>query len=126
MQRKKQRNAAADNAAVIRLAVEYAQAVAAWHGGFKADPDGDSTTAAKAGKHLEQADLALQKLAARPATSAEALDAKARVAPIALDHEGGSLSDPADKFFRSFAADVCAFLKPAIHKEWMAKKDQAA
>jgi hypothetical protein len=39
---------------IIREAVTYAQAIGAYHNGFKADPDGDNETATSLGKRCDR------------------------------------------------------------------------
>jgi hypothetical protein len=110
------------DAIIIGTAVAYAQAVAAFHNGFKADPDGDMKNAAKLGKQQERiASDALARLASIPANSAEALDAKARILPMILDDDGGSIEENSEAFYRTFAADVRRFLEPIIHEHWLAE-----
>jgi hypothetical protein len=60
--------------ALVRECVIYAQHIAAYHNGFKADPDGNNATAAPLGsRHETWAYAALAKIAATPATTAEGL-----------------------------------------------------
>jgi len=110
------------DAIIIDTAIAYAQAVAAFHNGFKADPDGDMKNAAKLGKQQERiASVALAKLAIIAANSAEALDAKARLLPMILDDDAGGLEENSEAFYRAFAADVRRFLEPIVHEHWLAE-----
>ena len=120
------RGDARQTAAIIRAAVIYAQAEAAWHAGVKIDPDGNKETAADLGcRYTTMAEGALKKLARVPASSAEALDAKARVFALTLDDDDFYMSDAKGKFYTSFAADVRTFLKAAVYEEWGARKAAA-
>lgn len=114
------------DATIIREAVAYAQAIGAYHNGFKADPGGDNDTAASLGdRHYRQALSILPRLASIPASSAQALDAKARLVQIVLDDTGnyGCISEESTAFFRSFAADVHSFLEPIIGEHMTAERE---
>jgi hypothetical protein len=109
---------------IIAAAVAYAQSAAAWRAGFDGDPDGSNENAERLGaRHKRARDAALHKLANTPASSAEALDAKARVLPMILDDDCGGVADLSDEFYRAFAADVQKFLEPLISAEWHARND---
>lgn len=123
-QRSAQRASKHNDAIIIREAVTYAQAVAAFHNGFKADPDGNNENAASLGEQHERiARGALSRLVSIPASSAEALEAKARIVPIILDDDGGYgyIGENSEAFYRTFAADVCRFLDPIIREHWISK-----
>lgn len=111
-------NSAASNAAVIRAAVEYASAIAAFHGGFRGAVHGEYKVADQAGARAwDKVVPAMQRLASTPATSAEALDAKARVLEIIREApETNEVTDVTEAFYLSFAADVRRFLE-ALHDE---------
>jgi hypothetical protein len=112
------------DAIIIGAAVAYAQSAAAWRAGFDGDPDGDMKNANRFGARYARArDAALQKLVNTPASSAEALDAKARIVPMVLDDDCGDVADLSDEFYRAFAADVQKFLEPLISAEWYARND---
>jgi hypothetical protein len=109
---------------IIAAAVAYAQSAAAWRAGFEGDPDGNNENAERLGARYKRArDAALQKLANTPASSAEALDAKARIVPIVLDDDCGGVADLSDEFYRAFAADVRKYLEPMVRAEWDARAD---
>jgi hypothetical protein len=109
---------------IIAAAVTYAQSAAAWRAGFDGDSDGSNENAERLGaRHKRARDAALHKLANTPASSAEALDAKARVLPMILDDDCGGVADLSDEFYRAFAADVQKFLEPLISAEWYARND---
>jgi hypothetical protein len=109
---------------IIAAAVAYAQSAAAWRAGFDGDPDGSNKNAERLGaRHARARDTALQKLANTPASSAEALDAKARVLPMVLDDDCGDVADLSDEFYRAFAADVRKYLEPLVSAEWYARND---
>jgi hypothetical protein len=107
--------------ALIRECVIFAQSLGAYAVGFKADPDGDNKHAASLGSfHLDRARQALTKLLRTRATTAEGLQAKARIVPMMLDNSAGDLDEDDEAFLLSFAADVKAFLKPTIDEHWRA------
>ena len=108
------------NAAVIRACVAYAQSIAAHKAGFEADPDGNSEVAEKTGERFSTAaHNALDRATVCPANSAEAIDAKARILPLILENSGGGLEEADAGFFRSFAADVRAFMAPIINRHFV-------
>jgi hypothetical protein len=74
-------------------------------------------------RHNRNAHSILATLASIPASSAVALDAKARLVPIVLDDDGdyGYISEEGKAFYRAFAADVRTFLKPIVYEHWAAK-----
>ena len=109
---------------LINECVVYAQGVAAFHAGFGADPDGWSKHAEGLGNpHYDRARQALRKIATMKARTPAGLDAKARIIPVVLDDSEGSLEDADEAFYRSFAADVRAFLNMFLHADWLATKD---
>jgi hypothetical protein len=113
---------------IIRECVIYAQALAAHGAGFKADPDGNNDYAAALGRaHYDLAQRTLGKITAMPAVTPSGLQAKARILPLVVDDgyvmEGGEDRGPAAEFFRSFAAEVKAFLAPMIEAEWQRRND---
>jgi hypothetical protein len=104
------------HAAVIRAAVEYAAAIAAFHGGFRGAVHGGYTVADQAGMRVwDKVAAAMKKLSRTPATSAEALDAKARVLEI-IREDPANETPMTEGFYLSFARDVRSFLK-ALHEE---------
>jgi hypothetical protein len=108
------------DAALIRECVAFAQNVAANDAGYVADPT-DSKYAAKLGEQFSRRyEIALLKMGKLSATTAEGLQAKARVVPIVIHNTAGSPDEREDAFFTSFAADVKAFLAPIIHEHFQA------
>jgi hypothetical protein len=116
--------------ALIRECVIYAQSVAAWAGGFDADPDGDSAHAAPLGKsHFARAEQALAKISRTPAMTAEGLQAKARIVPAIMKAAAGCVMDKEEgAFLSSFGADVKAFLEPILddHRARVRRKTRKA
>jgi hypothetical protein len=109
------------NIALIRECVVFAQSIAAYEAGFKADPDGNNAHAAALGNHhLARARQALVKLSHTPATTAEGLQAKARIVSVVIDEAHQSIERHEEAFLLSFAADVKAFLGPTINEHWRA------
>jgi hypothetical protein len=101
------------NTALIRECVIYAQSIAAHDAGFNVDPDGNMIHAAPLGDyHIDRAHQALVKISRIPVTTAEGLQAKARIVRALEKHE--------EAFLLSFAADVKAFLEPTIDEHWHA------
>ena len=114
------------DARLISECVVYAQEIGAYHAGFKADPDGSSKNAAGLGDlRYQRAQQALTKIATMKARTPTGLDAKARILPMVIDDNEGSLQDIDEAFCRTFAADVQAFLDPLVHADWLATKDAA-
>jgi hypothetical protein len=107
------------DAAIIRAAVIYAQCISAYHGGFRGDPSGDNDTAASIGsRYFDQAKQQLDLLAESPATSIEALDAKARVVPIMLEDSCNSCGEDFEiAFLRCFVNDVRTFLASLVRDD---------
>ena len=117
--------------ALIRDCVIYAQSVAAQSAGFAADPTGNNDHAsALADIYFERAKAALVKIARTQATTAEGLQAKARIASVVVDDSEGSIDAEEQAFFRSFAVEVKEFLADAVHEAFLqelnAKKASAA
>jgi hypothetical protein len=103
---------AASSAAVIRAAVDYSQAIAAFHASFRTDSYayGNYKVADQAGARAwDKVVPAMKRLASTPATSAEALDAKARVLEIIQEDEANE-TDLTEAFYLLFATDVRRFL----------------
>ncbi len=108
------------DAALIRECVAFAQNVAAGDAGFIADPT-DNKYAEKLGEQFSRrSEIALLKIGKLSATTAEGLQAKARVAPIVIRNTLGVPDEREDAFFTSFAADVKAFLAPIIQEHFQA------
>ena len=101
---------------LINECVIYAQSVAAFRDGFKADPAGDSCHAAALGdRHTNRAQQLLTKITATPATTPEGLCSKARIVAVVFqDYQDSCLqSDGAEsEFLKSFAVEVEKFLQP--------------
>jgi hypothetical protein len=109
-------NPASANAAVIRAAVAYASAIAAFHGGFRGAVHGGYAVADQAGARVwDKVAAAMKTLSRIPATSAEALDAKARVLEI-IREDPANETPMTEAFYLSFANDVRRFVK-ALHEE---------
>ena len=97
-----------------------------FHAGFKADPDDSSKHAAGLGKlHERRAKRALEKIATMKTSTPTGLDAKARILPMVIQDDEGSMESTSEVFYRTFAADVRAFLDPLVHADWLATKDAA-
>jgi hypothetical protein len=94
--------------------VIYAQSIAAFHNGFKADSDGNSKHAAPLGAiQNNRAWLALTRVTAMPSTTPEGLCSKARVVGILLQaNEDQSFEAAEVAFLKSFAVEVGDFLQP--------------
>jgi hypothetical protein len=113
---------ASNNAEVIQAAVACVQAFAAARAGYEGAPDGHSETAEKSDERwTSKARKALKKLSVTPATSATALAAKARIVPIVYQETCEDGTDLGGEFYRSFAADVRAFLEKPVRQEYEAK-----
>jgi hypothetical protein len=109
-------NPAASNAAVIRAAVEYASAIAAFHGGFQGAVHGEYKVADQAGlRTWDRVVAAMKTLASTPAISTEAIDAKARVLEIIREDKANE-TDLTEAFYLLFATDVRKFLE-ALREE---------
>jgi hypothetical protein len=118
---KASRQKAISDARLIKECVIYAQEIAAFHAGFTADPDGSSKHAAGLGdRHERRAQQALAKIAAMKASTPEGLQAKARILPVVIHDDEGSMESDSEVFYRTFAADVRAFLDPLVHANWLA------
>lgn len=116
--------AAPSDARLIQKCVVYAQEIAAFHAGFRADPDCDGKYAVGplGVRHENCAQQALKDIAAMSASTAAGLQAKARILPIVVDDcDGSFMDDTAAAFYRSFAADVKLFLEPELHSAWLAE-----
>jgi hypothetical protein len=116
----------ASDARLVSECVIYAQEIAGYQAGFMADPHSSSKNAAGLGKRrYDRAQQALTKIATMKASTPYGLDAKARILPLVIDDNEGSMQDIDEAFCRSFAADVRAFLDPLVHADWLATKDAA-
>lgn len=109
---------------IIESCVALAQALAAFKGGFDADPDDDSTYAFALGAPFQvQAQELLARLTVRPATDPIELAAKARLVPLVLTGNG-TISGDVQAFVLRFADDVLALTEaPSVP---MAGIDHAA
>jgi hypothetical protein len=81
----KVRKSAKADAAIIRNAIPYGQAIAAFHAGFRIDPASDDICETAGAPWERRAKAALKELAKGPATSAEALAAKASIVPTIVN-----------------------------------------
>jgi hypothetical protein len=107
---------APNDTALIRECVLYAQASGAFDAGFNADPT-DSKFAEKLGeRHQRQIDALLHTISTTPATTAQGLQAKARIVPTVISNAAKSMDEREEAFMISFAADVKAFLYPIVHE----------
>jgi hypothetical protein len=100
---------------LIRNCVDFARAVAAFHAGFDADPDGNNETAGgPSGRRIsEMASKLLAEITRTRATTAKGLQAKARIVPMILD--GSDIPDDNEiEYFEAFAFEVKEFLEPLI------------
>lgn len=103
--------AASDGSGIVQACVALAQALAAFRGGFDADPDGDSFNAFLQGEPFKaQADALLVQLTLTPALQPVDLEAKARLVPLVLGRGDGSITPEERAFVLAFAADVPAVL----------------
>jgi hypothetical protein len=106
--------------ALIRKCVTYAQTIAAFHGGWDADPSGNSDFAAdkRSLQYERAAEAALTAIARTRAATPEGLQAKARVVPILMKDLGNSvMNEDQMEFLLSFAKEVREFLEPIIHSD---------
>ena len=122
---RKPRAAPSNDRMLIRQCITYAQAIAAFEAGFKVDPDGSKSNAASLGRQSARADAALAIIAATQALTAEGLQSKASILPMVIDSSPGSMEEGDEAFYRSFAADVQAFLDPIIREHRVARNDGA-
>jgi hypothetical protein len=110
--------AASSDTRLIKECVIYGQEIAAFYAGFEADPDGSSKHASGlGGRHEDRARRALTQIATTNASTPAGLDAKARILPLVIedsDGSGGVMEEADEAFYRSFTADVRAFLDPLI------------
>ena len=113
--------------ALINECVVYAQSIAAFYDGFKADPDGNNEHAARLGeRHRIRAFQALTKIVGTPATTPDGLNSKARiVAFVFRDSESGCLEREGENFLKSFAVDMITFLQPICDGEVTLQKPAA-
>jgi hypothetical protein len=120
------------DAELIRACVQCAQAAAAAHAAFIADPDGNNKYAEPASRpHFSRAEKLIGVIAEMSATTASAIAAKANLIPTIISLNGwDALAGDRDvaiegtsvAFLRAFANDVRAFAKPIIEAEWRASR----
>lgn len=105
-----------NDTALIQECVIYAQSVAAYRDGFKADPDGDMCHASALGeKYMMRTWQAIIKIAATPATTLEGIRAKARIVPVMFESNEHHCLEPRDvNFLKSFADEVEKFLQSPV------------
>jgi hypothetical protein len=113
---KKKSTKALPDAALILECISYGQAFAAYHGGFRADPDDSSHYAAKLGEEYStRADEALDNITRLRAASRLGLDAKRRVAEVIMhDSITGrhySIETDEAQFLLGFVDDVKIYLE---------------
>jgi hypothetical protein len=118
--KKAKAEAIAPHSEIIKQCTIYAQATAAYHGGFRTDPTGDFDYAGSAmgGAHLRKARRALEKLAAlsrekRPITSVE-LFAEAKVMKLLMKAKDNQPEPEETAYVQRFAKDVSRYLKQAL------------
>lgn len=108
------------DASLIRECVAYAQSLAAFNAGFKADPDGSMKYASKSGDYYSRrAEEALNKMSQMKAQTPEGLQAKARIVSDiigSVQYEGFDGSSAA--FLRIFGVEVKNFLQPIVEEGW--------
>jgi hypothetical protein len=115
----KKPNGALSEAQLIEACVNVAACLAAYHSGFTADPDGNNKTAARTGsKFMSMRKQELRRIIATPATTAQGLSAKARIAGALIEDDLASLSADSHEFILGFAADVKAFTQKIGDDEW--------
>ena len=73
--------------------------------------------------HYDCARQALTKIATMKASTPVGLHAKARILPMVIDDSSGSMEKVDEAFYRSFAADVRAFLDPLINADSLAANE---
>jgi hypothetical protein len=107
-------------AAIIGGCVRYLAAIGGASACFNADSTGDSVFAAPvAGKLMGDAGEVLLKFAGKPATTAAAIKAKARVATAIVDTaQHGQPSPTQFAFLRVFMNEVAAFVTPMADAAW--------
>ena len=107
---------ASPDAALIGACVRFAQVIAGAQAAFKADPDGDCAYAEPIDTRAHgQAQKALSAASAAAQTTA-GINAKARLVPFILDHDGANvpnspihLRGSSAAFMLAFASDVQSF-----------------
>lgn len=99
---------------LIRECVVYAQSIAAFQNGFKADPDGNVKYAEPlCSRHSVRAMHAVTKIAATSAATPVGLCSKARVvAMLVRDNEDGCFEANELKLLEAFGLEVMKFLEP--------------
>lgn len=118
---KAKRPTASKDERLINECVIFAQSVAANDAGYDADPDGNNEYATRAGaRHSARAAAALAYISETPATTAEALQAKARIIPAVIKDAAHSMDEREEAFFLSFGADVKDYLQHIIDANWKA------
>jgi hypothetical protein len=101
---------AAPDSMLIASCVEFAQSVAAYRGGFKADPDSHCRYADSIGDpFLKRAQDALFRAGKLSPEGPKGLDAKARIVPIVLGEE--MWQEETQAFIEKFANDVRQMLR---------------
>ena len=118
---------------LIRNCVAYAKALGAFHEGSNADPDGNGAFSggSPSFQRLEsRARKLLTTIARTPATTANGLEAKARIVPMIMRDADGDFQDREQEFFGSFGAEVKAFLEEqqfdADARKYAAKAEAAS
>src|SRR5262245_12032920 len=95
---------------LIEACIAYSQSIAAHAATFRASPSDDYSTKS-ARPAISRATAAL-RAATKKATTAEGLNAKARIVPIIIDQAEGCFEQDEVNFLASFAAEVKAYLQP--------------
>ncbi|MCC6948830.1 MAG: hypothetical protein IT539_13765 [Bradyrhizobiaceae bacterium] len=119
---------AEDDRELIAKCIEYAQALAAFHASFFADPDGNSVNAEKtAHGYLRKAERALEAISTMPARTPEGLEAKARLLmTFCRDQEDFAPSETDRILLKQFVLEVRALLLPMMEERWREKARKAA
>ena len=117
-----------NEASLLRDCVAYAQTVASAMAAYSADPTPNCDIANERSIKLDaSARQLLLGIAETPTKTAAGLQAKARIAAIAIRDDDGQMRDELAKFFTSLAADLKQYLDPAVKEEWRdSDKSEAA
>jgi hypothetical protein len=87
--------------------LSVASQLAAGHAAFKADPDGNNVYAERsADRHFVAARRTLQRVTAGTTKTIPGLLAQARLLPMLLDDDDGSVTESTETFIRSFVVNV--------------------
>lgn len=117
-----------NEASLLRDCVSYAQTIASAAAAYSADPTPNCDIANKRCIKLDaSARQLLLGIAETPTKTAAGLQAKARVAALAIRDDDGQMQHELAKFFTSLATDLKLYLDPAVREEWRdSDKSEAA